>query len=395
MGPVGLGHPKSCCYKATGLFVGTNTEDVEKYRPGCFHTVHLGDRYGDGGRYKIVHKLGNGGSSTVWPARDRRGKKWVALKIVAAKHSALIGDKEDVQFTFEGPNGHHLCLVLPVLGPSASDLSAGYTCRLRPWLARKVGYEAAKAVADLHSRGLCHGDVTTANILFSLLAFDRLEEADIYNLFGPPAIGQLETESGEITGPEAPRYIVKYTIEFLALEVAAGFPPGPASDVWALGCCLFRLRPGTSPFQVTSPRDLMRDIVQTLGDMPREWQQILWDEDGRPTREPGKGLPLQKWEDERPLKDLIYQIWDEPEEIVPPHVYLSDMVWRPTAVKVDNIYLGGYNIEWRSLLNAMPKIPEHEADLLFDLLSKIFVYDPETRLTAREVLSRPWFQMDS
>ena len=183
--------------------------------------------------------------------------------------------------------------------------------------------------------------------------FDRFEEADIYDLFGPPATGELKTESGETPGPEAPRYIVKTVdflscplniishdiklvdfdqcfpvssppkrmpgtpVGFLAPEVAAGLAASPASDVWALGCCLFRLRSGVGPFenpyQVTSPVDLVTYIIQTLGDMPREWQQTLWADEGQPTRDLSKGKPIWKWEDERPLKGLVHQIWDEPE----------------------------------------------------------------------------------
>lgn len=70
------------------------------------------------------------------------------------------------------------------------------------------------------------------------------------------------------------------------------------------------------------------------------------------------------------------------------------MVWKPTAIKVDNIYLQGYNRESLMLLKAIPEILEHEADLLYDLLSKIFVYNPERRPPAKEVLSYPWFHMD-
>lgn len=37
-------------------------------------------------------------------------------------------------------------------------------------------------------------------------------------------------------------------------------------------------------------------------------------------------------------------------------------------------------------MEALPKMAEDEAALLYDLLSKVFVYDPTSRLTAREII---------
>jgi hypothetical protein len=51
------------------LLVDFEAEDLEKYQPGGFHSVHLEDIY-DNNRYRVVHKLGAGGFSTVWLARD-------------------------------------------------------------------------------------------------------------------------------------------------------------------------------------------------------------------------------------------------------------------------------------------------------------------------------------
>ncbi|KAJ8131911.1 hypothetical protein O1611_g1711 [Lasiodiplodia mahajangana] len=447
-----------------------HTEDIEKYAPGGFHPVHLGDTL-DNRRYRVTHKLGAGGFATIWLARDETEGMWVALKIIVAEHSASVADNSSLnlqavsclsnqlavtteirRFTFEGPNGHHLCLVLPVLGPSMSQVSSGFTSRLKPWLARRVSHQATKAVATMHAQGLCHGDITTANILFTL-NIDHHAEDWIHRLFEPPMTDVLETESGEPTGPEAPDYIVKaldflsstsniltndatlidldqsfpvssppkkmlgIPIEFLAPEVAVGLPASPASDVWALGCCIFRLRSGEGPFsnyyEVTSPADLMKIVHQTIGNMPVEWQDTLWDYDGQPTKDPKKGKPLSKWSGERPLKDLVRSIWDQPEgdivqtgttrpervvynqeENKPYPSCFSNMVWKPTAIKVDNTYLFGYNDESDELLKAMPKIEESEATLLYDLLSKIFVYDPTQRLTAKEMLDHPWFHLD-
>lgn len=45
-------------------------EDLDRYRPGGYHPVHLGDVFND--RYVVVRKLGYGQYSTVWLARDTR-----------------------------------------------------------------------------------------------------------------------------------------------------------------------------------------------------------------------------------------------------------------------------------------------------------------------------------
>lgn len=282
--------------------------------------------------------------------------------------------------------------------------------------------------------------------------YDHFGEDWIYRLFEPPKTDVLETESGEATGPEAPRYIVEALdylsstsniitnnvtlidfdqsfpvssppekmlgtpAQYLAPEVAVGLAASPASDVWALGCCIFILRSGEGPFsnyEVTSPADLMKIVHQTIGEMPTEWQDTLWDYDGQPTKDPEKGKRLSKWPGERSLKDLVRRIWDQPkgdvvetgttrprrilyslDENKPFPSCFSNMVWKPTAVRVDNVYLYGYNDESDALLDAMPKIAESEATLLYDLLSKIFVYDPTKRLTANEILDHPWFHLD-
>jgi serine/threonine protein kinase len=58
-------------------------EDLENYEPGGFCPIHLGNVYDD--RYRIVTKLGFGGFSIVWLARDPIMNRLVALKIVVAR----------------------------------------------------------------------------------------------------------------------------------------------------------------------------------------------------------------------------------------------------------------------------------------------------------------------
>jgi serine/threonine-protein kinase SRPK3 len=154
-------------------------EDLEEYRVGGFHPVHLGDSL-DGGRYQILHKLGYGGFSTVWLGRDQQLNSYVALKILMAECSSedcseveilkhIHGSTSDhpgrqfvaslpTQFRFDGPNGSHLCLVSPVLGPSISILSReGQHGWFAGSVARKLALQASQGLAYLHSCGVVHG----------------------------------------------------------------------------------------------------------------------------------------------------------------------------------------------------------------------------------------------
>jgi serine/threonine-protein kinase SRPK3 len=58
--------------------VFNNFEDVYMYRPGGYHPVNLGDVVGH--KFKIIHKLGNGGFALVWLARHLDQQEYVALK---------------------------------------------------------------------------------------------------------------------------------------------------------------------------------------------------------------------------------------------------------------------------------------------------------------------------
>lgn len=51
-----------------------DAEPLHRYAKGGYHPVTLGGFLADG-RYKILHKLGWGGYSTVWAARDERSYK--------------------------------------------------------------------------------------------------------------------------------------------------------------------------------------------------------------------------------------------------------------------------------------------------------------------------------
>ncbi|KLP16116.1 dis1-suppressing protein kinase dsk1 [Fusarium fujikuroi] len=322
--------------------------------------------------------------------------------------------------------------------------------RFHPWLARRVSSQATKAIADLHSQGLCHGDFAPSNIVFRIRNLDHQDDQGIYRLFGEPQRDGLRTISGEPTGAEAPRYIVgnldfasaedlilddicltdcdqaflttappRKTLGtppgFLAPEVAVGNLASTASDVWALGCSILQIRSGSSPFSipnVDSPANLLGWVSEYLGRIPASWGEPLFDDDGLPTMDTINGEPLGEiLENTRSLKQWIGEIWDQPENLeelqssstAPERVrdenkpYLecySNKFWKPAATRIDNVYLGAYSDKVDKIIESLPKIPTHEADLLYDLISKIFVYEPVQRVSAKDILAHPWFHLD-
>jgi serine/threonine protein kinase len=121
-------------------------EKLERYCPGGFHTVSINDVLHD--KYPIVHKLGFGGYSTTWLARDQTANRYVAVKTaIAASNSAesdilrrlgatnaadgthpgkaLMTPVLD-EFTVSSPNGQHRCFVTT---PARMSLS---TAKMRP-----------------------------------------------------------------------------------------------------------------------------------------------------------------------------------------------------------------------------------------------------------------------
>ena len=157
--------------------------------------MSIGDVFARG-RYKVLHKLGYGGSSTVWLARDQgpQGQSpasgpLVALKVISAIESSRRKDevaelavpfkldafisvthntaRDNIQvikdyFSEEGPNGTHLCIVYQFAGPSLRSTSSAPwrmagSRRLRGDLARKVAKQTASAVELMHSAGVVHG----------------------------------------------------------------------------------------------------------------------------------------------------------------------------------------------------------------------------------------------
>lgn len=314
------------------------------------------------------------------------------------------------------------------------------------------------------SKALSNSIDFTANNISLALSEDIISYGidDIYRAFGHPGTAPLGlcNEDDPGPGPHAPRYYVEcldffasssniltkqirildfdqcfecdkppkrtgIPAKYMAPEVIAGVAPSKASDIWSLGCTIFRLRAGRDIFfdyDTFSPADALQQIHRSLGDLPGNLAQARFDTDGYPT-EDGNGTPLMYFREKSNLRDEIGKIWDEPpsfsmrsdgeidttvypqpsppgdslfseeaERVTPyPSAYRS-MLWKPTTVRVDGQHYIFYEDETSPFWGAFPLITNDEAEVLGDLLSRIFVYDPSRRPNIEEVLDHSWFK---
>lgn len=152
-------------------------EPLERYRPGGYHPIMIGDMLH--GQYHIVDKLGFGGYSTIWLARNTQLDRYIVVKAgvansrpyetkilrelsapassLSSKGCDLIPIPLDV-FDIEGPNGIHPCYTMI---PAQCNLrEASYSCLFPIDTARSISAALVLAVAFIHSRGYVHGGLS-------------------------------------------------------------------------------------------------------------------------------------------------------------------------------------------------------------------------------------------
>lgn len=155
--------------------IEANSEPVDRYDSKLYYPLTIGEVLDK--RYKIVHKLGWGGCSTVWMAHDTRERKYVALKILTsamrghrhgesdAINEHLQGQRKSNLVTYHeafvllaGKGLHvHRVLVFPVKGPSLDD-----TCGLGMPTSTHMHYRISAAwqlllsLKDLHKAKVVH-----------------------------------------------------------------------------------------------------------------------------------------------------------------------------------------------------------------------------------------------
>lgn len=222
--------------------------------------------------------------------------------------------------------------------------------------------------------------------------------------------------------PPNPGFNLGTPITSLAPEVIIEGAAGPASDIWALGCTLFRMRAGMQlldewHFNIAS--NVLEDIFDVLmGPPPPKWTRLQFTENGWPIASPrsgtGKKITTHEYGQEaldpdEDLKAKVYGIWDENRSRPntpgspragtpsPSRVNSSPSSWgspsRAAPVTQSAIF---WEVDpnvvphWSNVEGGFPHIHPDEAAQFLHLLRRTFVYDVTQRITAAEILKHPW-----
>jgi serine/threonine protein kinase/formylglycine-generating enzyme required for sulfatase activity len=221
------------------------------------------------GEYLVLERIGAGGMGEVFQARHRRMDRVVALKILPPKamsspelvrrferevkaaarllHPNIVtafdaGQEQGLHFlVMEYVEGRNLAQIVEAQGPL--PLAEALDCIL----------QTARGMEYAHQHGVVHRDIKPANLLRSAEGTVKILDLGLARLGA--ARGSIEPAAAEqLTGSEQ----VMGTCDYMAPEQAEHtHAVDHRADIYSLGCTLYRLLTGKSPY----PRD---SLVQSL-----------------------------------------------------------------------------------------------------------------------------------
>ena len=228
-------------------------------------------------RYVLERKIGEGGMSLVYLARDQQLGRPVAIKVLRPELTESLGRNRflreiGIEAKLQHPN------VLPIFDSGEASGLLYYTMpyvdgeSLRDRLLRegplpiddalRITREVAEALAHAHARGIVHRDIKPGNILISSLhaVVADFGIARAFTAAGAEPLTKDTATAGTPTG------VAVGTPEYMSPEQVAGDSTiDGRSDQYALACVVFEMLAGDPPF---AGRTLQSVINRQLTEPP-------------------------------------------------------------------------------------------------------------------------------
>ncbi|GAA5808174.1 hypothetical protein MFLAVUS_001558 [Mucor flavus] len=324
-------------------------------------------------RYKMMKLLGQGTFGKVVECYDRVKRTFCAIKIIRAIPKYRDASKIEIRVLntlkehdpinlnkcihliewFDYCN--HICMVFELLGQSVFDFLKANEFRPFPiHHIQQFAKQLLTSVAFVHELKLIHTDLKPENIL---LVDSESVEADNIEGVDPKSRVLRNTDIrlidfGSATFEQDYHSNVVCTRHYRAPEIILGLGWSYPCDIWSIGCILVEFLTGDALFQTHDNLEHLAMMTVVLGKIPAKLIKA-------------SSFEAQKFFKEGKLR------------------YPADDTTKQSRKYVRALKLLKYIID-----------PQTNAKAQFlDLLSKMLVYDPSLRITAREALRHPFFMM--
>ena len=228
-------------------------------------------------RYRVIRKLGEGGMGSVYLAEHVVIEKKFALKVLApelarradlvarflqeARSASRIGHENviDIMDFGQSPDGLVYIAMEFLNGKDLGEIVR--TQGAMAWNdARDIVLQICRALRAAHEKGIVHRDMKPENIFLIQREgqphFVKILDFGIAKVMGLDPNGPRLTRTGMIFG----------TPEYMAPEQAEGKDTDHRADIYAVGCIIYHLITGQTPFVAESfmtmlTKHLMEDPV--------------------------------------------------------------------------------------------------------------------------------------
>ncbi len=212
-------------------------------------------------RYELVEEIGRG-SSIVFKAYDRQLRREVAIKRLrldsgAVREARALGrlNHPNIVTLYDVvEDGRWSYLIMEFVdGETLADILRGGPISAEA--AASIAREICRALEVAHEAGIVHLDIKPANILISRGGRIKVADFGIASLAGGRGIGRA-------------------TLAYASPEQLMGGVVDEKSDIFSLGCVLYEMLTGRSPFAAATEKGSIKKVLEHRPPAPDELARI-------------------------------------------------------------------------------------------------------------------------